>query len=356
VQVTVVPLADSTKAVSIAVTIVPTVTVTVSPTTATVALGAAQAFQATVTGVPNQTVTWEVNGVAGGNATVGTILNSQTAPNLTTYTAPLVLPAVPVIVQAISNALPSASASAALTFTTALNMAIAPAAMTLAIGHRRTLTVQVNNSANQNVTWQVNGAGGGSSAAGQICVAGSVPCRQVSSSFSGTVDYLAPGGVPSPNPVTVTATSVANPAVAGSVIATILPHVVVGVLPGSLSLAGGGQQRFSATVTGTANQQVTWNVSGAGCATAGACGSIDSTGLFLAPEFQPTPNSIQIVATSADDGTQSASATVMVTTVAPRSLLPSPHPAPTPAQVADSLWRYRGATSWHRVRAPDPQS
>ena len=34
-------------------------------------------------------MTWDVNGVVGGNATVGSILNSQTDPDSTTYSAPL---------------------------------------------------------------------------------------------------------------------------------------------------------------------------------------------------------------------------------------------------------------------------
>ena len=45
---------------------------------------------------------------------------------------------------------------------------------------------------------------------GQICVTGSNPCQQISASNGGSVDYLAPAGVPSPNPVTVTATSQAD--------------------------------------------------------------------------------------------------------------------------------------------------
>ena len=46
-----------------------------------------------MTGGPDTTVTWDVNGVVGGNPTVGLILNSQTAPDNTTYTAPQSLPA-----------------------------------------------------------------------------------------------------------------------------------------------------------------------------------------------------------------------------------------------------------------------
>ena len=313
VQIIATPRADPTKATSVSVTILPVIIVSVSPEVATVALGATQAFHATVTGAQDTTVTWDVNGVVGGNSTLGTIVNSQTDPNDTTYTAPQVLPTSgSVTVNAHSNASPGVFASATITFTGAINVALSPASVTLAIGHRQTFTAQVNNTLNQNVTWQVSGVAGGNSSTGEICVTGSNPCQQISTSNGGSVDYLAPAGVPSNNPVAVTATSQASSSLSASASVTILPHVVVSVLPGSVTMAGGGQQRFTATVTGTANQQVTWSVAGAGCGVAGACGSIDSTGLYTAPPTAPSAGTIDIVATSADDTTQSATAIVTI--------------------------------------------
>jgi hypothetical protein len=47
--------------------------VAVAPASATLSLGSTQQFQAAVTGAADTNVTWEVNGVAGGNVTVGTI-------------------------------------------------------------------------------------------------------------------------------------------------------------------------------------------------------------------------------------------------------------------------------------------
>src|SRR5512147_1128104 len=58
------------------------VVVTVSPTLVTLPLGNLQLFSATVSGTGNTAVTWSVNGIAGGNATVGTINGSGL------YTAP----------------------------------------------------------------------------------------------------------------------------------------------------------------------------------------------------------------------------------------------------------------------------
>ena len=63
-----------------------TPSVTVSPATANVQEGSQQQFTATVSGTSDNSITWQVNGVTGGNASVGTI----SATGL--YTAPSVIP------------------------------------------------------------------------------------------------------------------------------------------------------------------------------------------------------------------------------------------------------------------------
>jgi hypothetical protein len=70
---------------SASVTVVnpPPIAVTISPTSASVPVKTTKQFTATVTNASNTSVTWKVNGVTGGNATVGTISASglYTAPN-----------------------------------------------------------------------------------------------------------------------------------------------------------------------------------------------------------------------------------------------------------------------------------
>src|SRR5574337_1160596 len=51
----------------------PGITVTVTPNPVNVPAGSPRQFTATVTGTANTAVTWQVNGVVGGNSTVGTI-------------------------------------------------------------------------------------------------------------------------------------------------------------------------------------------------------------------------------------------------------------------------------------------
>ena len=313
VRIIATPQADPSKATSIAVSVIPVIGVSISPSAVAVPLGAAQTFQATVTVAQNATVTWDVNGIVGGNSTVGLILNSPTVPDNTSYTAPQTLPAGgAVTVHATSNTNPIVIASATVTFTTAINVSLTPVSATLAVGQRQTFTVQVNNTPNQNVVWLVNGIPGGNSATGQICTTGSNPCQPVSASNGGSVDYVAPAGLPTPNPVTLTAASQAGGAESASASVTILAHIGVGVQPGSATLGVTGKLQFSASVTGTENPQVTWSITGAGCGSPGVCGSIDSTGLYTAPPATPSPALINVVATSSVDMSQSGTATVTI--------------------------------------------
>ena len=80
------------------------------------------------------------------------------------------------------------------------------------------------------------------------------------------------------------------------------PAVSVSVSPNSVSLASGGTQQFSATVSGSSNTSVTWSAS---------AGTITSTGVFTAPKVTSS-SSVTVRATSVADTTRSASATVSV--------------------------------------------
>jgi hypothetical protein len=117
VIVTATPAADPSKAASAIVTVNPIVQVGISPQSAQVQLGAMAQFQATVTRSANTDVTWDVNGVIGGNSTVGTITPSISVPDQASYTAPQSAPAggSSVSVDARSNAEPSVFATAMVT-------------------------------------------------------------------------------------------------------------------------------------------------------------------------------------------------------------------------------------------------
>jgi hypothetical protein len=91
----------------------------------------------------------------------------------------------------------------------------------------------------------------------------------------------------------------------------------VAVAPGSPSLQVSESQAFTATVSHTSNEAVTWSLGGAGC-TGAACGTIDSASAnpvtYTAPATVPAPATITLTATSAADASKSASATIALTT------------------------------------------
>jgi hypothetical protein len=82
------------------------ITLTLTPSSATVTVSQSTAFQATVAGSTNTAVTWQVNSVVGGNSTVGTITGGV-------YTAPAAVPTpATVTVAAVAQASSSATQNA----------------------------------------------------------------------------------------------------------------------------------------------------------------------------------------------------------------------------------------------------
>jgi len=80
--------------------------------------------------------------------------------------------------------------------------------------------------------------------------------------------------------------------------------VTVSVSPPSISLLLGGQQQFTATVINGGSQTVNWSAS---------MGTIDSTGLYVAPTSVATPTTASVTATSVSNPSASGSATVTLT-------------------------------------------
>jgi hypothetical protein len=262
------------------------VNVTISPISATVAAGGTQQFTATVQNTSNTAVIWQVNGVTGGNATVGTISSSGL------YAAPATVPSTTTVtVAAVSQADPTKSASAQVTITpaAAVNVTISPTSATVAAGGTQQFTATVQNTSNTAVIWQVNGVTGGNATVGTI-------------SSSGL--YAAPATVPSTTTVTVAAVSQADPTKSASAQVTITP--IIGMVfyvsttgsdsnPGTLSAPWRTIQHAANSVQagdtvyvrgGVYNESV--NISVSGSATAGPIsfktfpgeqGIIDGTGL-----------------------------------------------------------------------------
>ncbi len=319
VTVTATSTADSSKSGSATVTVVCANSNTISPDTATVALGQSQPFTASLCIAPGAAISWDVNGIAGGNATLGTIV--VTGTTTATFTAPQNLPTPRLFqIHAVSG---SANASATVTLTSNIAVALSPVSATLNFNQRQSFTPTVTNTTNTAVSWNVNGISNGNAAVGQVCVQNSNPCQPPTLPFSGSVDYLAPSALPATNPVTLTATSAADATRSASATITIAgttANIAITISPFYAfvppSTSSASTRQFFANITGSSNLNVTWTVqsavAGQGCSAA-ACGSITSAGLFIAPTAAPSPNAISITGTSAADATKSASATVAIT-------------------------------------------
>jgi len=129
------------------------ITVTVTPTSADVSLGATQQFQAIVTGSADTAVTWEVNGVRGGTAAAGTISASGL------YTAPAVMPSpASVTVTAVSQANTQDTGSASVNLKDGLTISVAPNPVSIPTGGAQVFTATVTGSGDpaSGLNWSVN--------------------------------------------------------------------------------------------------------------------------------------------------------------------------------------------------------
>jgi hypothetical protein len=327
VTVTAISVANPQQAASAVVTVSPrskggpVVTITEPLTPPTLQLGQTQPFQATVTGAKDTTVSWQVDGIPGGNANVGTIV---TGPNDTaTYTAPLTLPNPPqATVIAVSNAQSSSQASLLVNLVPVQNVTVTvsagPCTNTngVLINSNTQFTAVVSGNNNQSVTWQVNQVTGGNSQVGTISPAG---------------EYTAPGGVPNPSTITVSAISNAVPSVSGDQKITLVSTPALQVLvapapplePTYPDIYTGSGQGFQATVLGATNEtqaEVQWLINGYSDGDGGIYGTIDpgelvgcvTTGDYTAPSTVPNPNQFPITAQSTYDPTQSASTSITI--------------------------------------------
>jgi hypothetical protein len=344
VTVTAVSAADPSKQASASINVASDFTLQLAAPSS-VAAGGSGSLVATLIPVagsnPSQVLNWSISGSGCSGSSCGTLVvvttqseGGNVIASSATYTAPTSTPNLQsVTITVTPQADPSKAAQATIAIQVGAGVSLSPLTATLAANHRATLTAQINGVANTAATWSVNGVAGGNTTLGQICVVGSNPCQTVSGSNILQVDYLAPGAIPSPNPVSVQVTSVANPAKSASAQITILNHVLVSVLPGSVTMSPLSVQAFAASVLGSANQNVVWQVQGSGCS-GGLCGSVDPNGVFTAPLTAPSPDAIQIVAVSSDDTTQSGQGIVTIATGANILTL---HPASVYAGGADGF-------------------
>ena len=325
VTITATSVADSTKFASSAITVpgpVTTLTVAVTPATATVQPGASAPFTATVTNDPaNAGVTWNLScspAVSGepGVSACGNLSSMQTQSGIAaTYTAPI-SGDLNVTLTAATVTDGSVIASAVIRVP-GIAVTVSPFNVTIQVGSSGQLTAIVaNDSANKGVSWALSYVQNGSLVdCPSATVCGSVSPTSTASGVATT--YTAPTAPPAGDlEVALTATSVANTAASAQGF-VIVPGIKVSIAPNTATVAAGTTTTFTATVTDDpSNKGVTWTVS---CPSS-PCGSISpattASGIattYTAPPTAPVGNlSVTITAASVTNSAASSTATATV--------------------------------------------
>ena len=239
-----------------------TVAVSVSPQTASMQPAQQTQFTASVSGTTNTNVTWATSG---GNVTSGGL---YTAPSLNgTYT---------LTATSAADSTKSASATITVSQPTQVSISVSPGTATIQTGGQQQFTASVSGTSNTSVAWKATG--------GTVTTTGL---------------YTAPSTA---GTYTVIATSAADSTKSASATITVSQptQVSISLSPGTASLQAGGQQQFTAMISGTSNTAVTWTASG---------GTITTSGLYTAPTAAGT---YTVMAVSAASSSTSASATVSV--------------------------------------------
>lgn len=263
------------------------VTVAVSPTSATVLLGTSFRFVATPTGSSNA-VQWSVNGVANGNATVGTIDSTglYTAP----ATRPVAASAVPVpVIFAVANAsVPNSGFTGSV-----IELQGSSNVANFAPGN--TINISGNSQPGWNSSFVIQAVGVLSN--GQFGVQIATPAGPPPNGVGGTATAT-------PN-ITISAQVTGTSAVANATV-TLDSGIRVALSQPTCTIGTNETFTFTAFVSGSSNQTVTWSVNGVG--------TIDpNSGLYTAPA---TAGTTTVTATSVADPTEIASATVTIATAA----------------------------------------
>ena len=268
-------------------------TVTVSPGYTNLGVNATLQYTATVGGLTNSTVKWEINGILGGNAKVGTITLAGR------YKAPAAIPTASILVEAIAadetigcqyvNIEPAGPTITAVTPNPLLTGN--PTLTLTGTGFQKGATVSFN---------------GGSMGTAFVNAATLTTAVYVSSPGKGTLQ-------------------VSNPGTLWGAAFTVTFVNPQSVAPDAATVKLGQTKQF--TSTGAKSWKST-------------AGSISSTGLFTAPATMPASNLVKVTATGPGG---SASATVTLVTLEPQRI------SPTSASVNLGLteqFTSSGATSW----------
>ena len=253
-----------------------------------VTIGQPVQYTAVVTGTTSLGVAWSVQGTAGEN--FGSISTSGI------YTPPAVVPTHNVVkITATSQVDPTKSSSQTVTI---MNPVPVITSATATVGDKGVLALDVigNNFVGASV----------------LQVGGYMVASTVVSSTEIKYTMTSP-----PTAGSQIALSVMNQSpgrTQSSTYAIVAPGKVAVSVTGNTQVSTGTPVQYTASVTGTTNQAVTWKVQGM---TGENFGTVSSTGLFTPPAAVPVHNVVSITATSQVDSTKSMAVSATISNPVP---------------------------------------
>src|ERR1022692_4571097 len=256
------------------------VTVIILPFSPSLNAGQCVQIPVSVTGTTNMVVNWSINPNVGTISTTGQYCAPASVNSSQTVT-----------VTATSAADPTKSDKTTITLIP-VSVSVSPLKVTLTAGLTQQFSAAIAGSSNTAVNWSINPSVG---------------------TISTTGLYTAPSSISTPQLVTVTATSAADPTKSSSATVALSATVAVSVGPANVTLTAKQTQQFSASVTGSGNMAVTWSVNP-------SVGTISTSGLYTAPSVVSAQQSVTVTAISQADPTKSAS--TALTLVGPPSIVP----------------------------------
>lgn len=260
--------ADPTKVATAVVTLLPSVSITISPTTASLSPSQSMQFNASLGGTSNPNVTWSMS------PSVGSLSNGL-------YQAPSTINSQQnVTVTVTSSADATKSASATISLVPTVGAALTPSSTSLTGGQSTQFTASIGGTTTTAVTWSL--------------------APSVGTITNGV--YTAPVTITTLQTIVLTVASIADPTQTATANITLNPAATSGlsVSPSTASLNPSGTQQFTANGLGTSPN---WTLSP-------NTGSITSAGFYSAPSSVTTKTTVTVKATNASDSTKWATATV----------------------------------------------
>ncbi len=207
-------------------------------------------------------------------------------------------------------------------------VAVTPSPKNVQVNTTQTFLAALPRAFSPTVTWSL------------ACAAGISLCGSIDPA---TGVFTAPAMVPSDPAVTIFADSieVTNSSklfFRGSATATIT-DISVAISPATPTVDINATDQFTLTLVDATNGGVNWTIS---CvAGVSVCGTVDTNGLYTAPQIVPSPATVTVTATSKTDNTKSDSKNISITSKVKVTVTP---PADAPPFLINQTYQFTATT------------